>query len=256
MALQDGEPVLASLQVNVRELPVVPPALDGVALMTLFVGPRQLPVGAPNGTNWSLRAYRELTSLVELEEPSPARAGDPKARKGEHGTYARPPIRWRAVDDYPSRDDWPIERYDEYDELDEELGDDLPRPHEGIKVGGWPTTVQHELDWGRHTATGPPQGSDIDFLLQVDSEARIGFAVGFGGASTWARQQSVAKRRGMPTGSRCDPESGASIARSSHARQRQKSSLARSLLDGHANDLDGTAIVSSAKRDDERPAGR
>ena len=178
---QDGESMLALLQVNVSELPFMPQVLEGIRVVTLFVGPRNLPVQQPNGTNWALRAYRDASSLVELAEPSPARAGDPKARKGETGAYSCLPVRWRGVEDYPSRDDWPFDRLDEYDALEEELGEAMPRPHDGIKVGGWPTTVQHEVDWGRLSTTGQPRPADIDFVLQVDSEDRIGFSAGFGG---------------------------------------------------------------------------
>jgi hypothetical protein len=179
--LQDGEPMLALLQVNVGDLPAVPPALDGIALATLFVGPRELPVHEPNGTKWAFRTYREAAGVIELDEPPPARAGDPKARKGDPGTYAALPIRWRVVEDYPSRDDWPFDRLAEYDALRDELGEDMPGPHDGIKIGGWPTTVQHEVDWGRLPATEAPGPADIEFVLQVDSDDRLGFGVGFGG---------------------------------------------------------------------------
>jgi hypothetical protein len=61
--------------------PAAPPALEDVALLTLFLGPWQLPVDEPNGVNWALRAYPSLDDLVPLAEPTPARAGDPSCAR-------------------------------------------------------------------------------------------------------------------------------------------------------------------------------
>jgi hypothetical protein len=104
----DGAPMLALAQLNLRELPCPPPpALADVALLTLFLGPWQLPVDQPNGVNWTLRAYPTLDGLVELPEPTPARAGDPKLRKGQDLTLRPFPIRWQQHLDFPRRDDIP-----------------------------------------------------------------------------------------------------------------------------------------------------
>ena len=87
--------MLALAQFNLHELPGHPsPALADIALLTLFIGPWQFPVGEPSGVNWTLRAYRSLDGLVPLAEPAPARAGDPKLRKGQDLTLRPFPIRW------------------------------------------------------------------------------------------------------------------------------------------------------------------
>lgn len=166
-----GEPMLALAQLNLTEAPYVPPVLSDIAMLTLFVGPYRLPVDDPNGTHWELRAYRSLEGLVELDEPQPARADDPKARKGGQTTYTALPIRWEQVEDHPSRDDIPPELLDEYDELDD--AGEAPQPHSGLKVGGWPLCVQSEVQWS---------GLDgVEFALQIDGDNRFGFEVGDGG---------------------------------------------------------------------------
>jgi hypothetical protein len=165
------EPMLAVAQLNLSEAPYVPPVLTDVALLALFVGPRQLPVREPNGTNWQLRAYGTLDDLVELAQPVPARASDSKAAKGEATTFKALPIRWDRVEDHPSREDIPVELLDEYDEIDD--ADGAPEPAGGLKIGGWPMCVQGEVNWS---------GQDgVEFALQIDSENRFGFSVGYGG---------------------------------------------------------------------------
>jgi len=165
-----GEPMLAVAQLNLTEAPVIPPCLEGLQMLTLFIGPHDLPDDEPNGSNWELRAYDRLDDLVALDEPAPARAGDPKARKGEQ-RYKALPIRWQRVEDHPSHDDVPPERLDELDALEEE-GQEPPGPAEGLKLGGWPFCIQSEVHWG---------GLDgVEFAVQIDGEP-FGLAVGYGG---------------------------------------------------------------------------
>jgi hypothetical protein len=175
-----GEPMLAVAQLNLNEAPCVPEILADLAMLTLFVGPRQLPIAEPNGTNWALRAYRSLQDLVELPEPTPARAHDPVARKGERTSYAALPIRWEQVADHPSREEIPLELLDEYDEL--EAAGQVPRPHEGLKLGGWPLCMQSEVGWNGL--------ENVQFALQVDGENRFGFGVGYGGVFYIGRRRT------------------------------------------------------------------
>jgi hypothetical protein len=139
--LADGEPMLALAQLNLTEAPVLPPALEGLAMVTVFVGPREL-------THWALRAYESLDDLVELAEPE--RPPDPKARKGEAPTLKGLPIRWQEVTD----------------EADE--------PLDGLKLGGFPVEIQDEVDWGG-------LGEDVEFAVQIDSDDRTGYSFGYGG---------------------------------------------------------------------------
>src|SRR4051794_30969325 len=58
-----GEPMLALAQIDVDELPTRPQALEGTALLTLFIGPRELPIDEPNGSKWCLRTYETSDGL-------------------------------------------------------------------------------------------------------------------------------------------------------------------------------------------------
>jgi Domain of unknown function (DUF1963) len=174
--LCDGSPMLALLQVVAPELPVVPEHLQDVAALTLFVGPFALPLDEPNGANWCLREYRTLDELAPLNAPRPARAADPKLARGEATTYRPFPVRWLEVTDWPDFDSVPLDCRDAWDEAQQ---DDAPamQTHDGLKVGGWPSTVQSEVSWFE----GGERLDDVDFVLQVDSSEKTGFQVGHGG---------------------------------------------------------------------------
>ena len=170
----DGAPMLALLQLAVRELPVVPDPLRDAALLTLFVGPFELPIDVPNGTGWCLRTYGTTEGLVPIEEPKPARADDPKAARGEPTTYRPFPVRWREVTDWPTFDCVPADLQDEW----EADGAEDARPNiGGLKAGGWPTTVQGAPSWSENGE----ELADVEFVLQVDSDEKTGFSVGYGG---------------------------------------------------------------------------
>jgi Domain of unknown function (DUF1963) len=172
----DGDPMLALLQVIVRELPAVPEQLRDVAALTLFVGPFALPVNEPNGVNWCLRTYPTLDELEPQEAPTPARAGDPKLAKGEPTAYRPFPVRWHEVTDWPSDDSLPPDYRDAWNDVHEK-GSAAVRTHEGLKVGGWPSTVQSDVQWWE----GEERLDDVEFVLQVDSNEKTGFEVGYGG---------------------------------------------------------------------------
>lgn len=160
-----GEPMLALAQIVVAELPVVPEPLAGIALLTLFVGPRELPIDEPNGTGWCLRLYDDLGALVPLAEP-PSDAPRPRPF----------PLRWHAATDWPGREDVPDDLLDAWDEHVD--AGERYSPLDGLKAGGWPMTVQGAVDWRE-------DGSwldDVEFVLQVDSDDKTGFSVGFAGA--------------------------------------------------------------------------
>jgi hypothetical protein len=51
----------------------------------------------------------------------------------------------------------------------------------GLKVGGWPYTVQHELCWGK----------DVEFAIQVDSDEKSGVMIGDAGLCYFGRSASA-----------------------------------------------------------------
>jgi hypothetical protein len=184
----DGAPMLALAQFNLHELPCrPPPALADVSLLTLFLGPWQFPVGAPNGVNWALRAYSCLDDLVPLEEPSPARAGDPKLRKGQDMTLRAFPVRWQERLDLPCRDDIPAELLDSWDAWVKDWGA-AELPFDGTKIGGWPYCIQSGVQW----RTGGRLVEDGQYVLQLGSEHKTGLSWRYEGLGYAARQLGCA----------------------------------------------------------------
>jgi hypothetical protein len=180
----DGAPMLALAQFNLHELPCrPPPALADVSLLTLFLGPWQFPVDAPNGVNWALRAYSCLDDLVPLEEPSPARAGDPKLRKGQDMTLRPFPVRWQERLDLPCRDDIPAELLDSWDAWVKDWGA-AELPFDGTKIGGWPYCIQSGVQW----RTGGRLVEDGQYVLQLGSEHKTGLSWRYEGLGYVARQ--------------------------------------------------------------------
>jgi hypothetical protein len=170
----EGQPMLALLQLVVPELPVVPDALRDSSLVTLFVGPFELPVDEANGSRWCLRSYPALDELEPLVEPPSAREANPKLAKAEATSYRAFPVRWHEITDWPTLDDVPLDLRDDWEAAG--AGEAFPNTY-GLKVGGWPSTVQSELfwsEWGERL-------DEVDFVLQVASDEKTGFVVGYGG---------------------------------------------------------------------------
>jgi Domain of unknown function (DUF1963) len=164
-----GEPMHAVLQLVTRDLPVRPAALDGIELLTLFVAD-ELPVDEPNGVGWCLRTYASLEGLQPLERPRWER--DPRMPKAVDSALKPFPLRFTEVEDWPSLDDIPLELAPLWEEHTEDE-DDPYRPHMGLKVGGWPYGVQGEVDWYERGEVL----SDVEFVIQVDSDDKVGFVV-------------------------------------------------------------------------------
>ena len=94
----EGKPMLPLCQVNLTELPFRPPGLDDVAFLSVFIGPDDLPVDEPNGSNWCLRTYRSLDELQLRDQPTISDGVKPF------------PMRPRVIDeDYPCYEDLPID---------------------------------------------------------------------------------------------------------------------------------------------------
>ena len=130
--LTDGKPMHALCQINIDELPFRPASLDDIGFIAVFVGPENLPDNTTNGTNWCLRAYPEIESLVPLLQVHTA------------GQIKALPMRAQIVEeDYPMWEDVNIELpdaiADEYYDHFENVG--------GLKIGGWPTLIQSEIYW-------------------------------------------------------------------------------------------------------------
>ena len=161
----NGQPMLALCQVNVKELPVMPPHLAGIEMLVVFIGPSELPVHAPNGTNWCLRTYDDVSKLQPLTQP-------------DGGLKLKPfAMRARIVErDYPCLDD--AESMGVSIDDPEEYQEKYPNI-EGFKFGGWPTLIQGPVEW---------DGDDSEFVFQIDSNEKAHWQWGDGGVGYFGRR--------------------------------------------------------------------
>lgn len=132
-----GREMFPLLQVNLTELPVVPPQLAGLKLFTLFLNREEIPFDQPHGEGWLIREYSETEDLVSLPP-----AAEPPA--------VRPfPIQWHlAEDERPGWEDaWEIidlKAVHEDEEASAYFFEKL-KNYPGTKIGGYPTEVQHAV---------------------------------------------------------------------------------------------------------------
>jgi hypothetical protein len=155
------------VQLDLREVPVVPEALAGIALITVFLATNDdqwaLPDG-PNDEDWLLRAYSGVDGLVAIDAPALHSALRPRA------------LIWERVDDYPGYED--LADLVDADVLERLLGEREPEEAigatvDGTKIGGWPSLIQSEISW--------PGGEAATFALQVDSDGSVGLNLWDGG---------------------------------------------------------------------------
>jgi Domain of unknown function (DUF1963) len=171
------------LQLLTRDLPLRPDPLEGIELLTLFVA-EELPIDEPNGVGWCLRTYESLDQLQALERPAWER--DPRMPKGLDPALKPLPLRFSEVEDWPSWDDvarelaplWRQHTQAEEDRYGAQMG---------LKVGGWPYCVQSEVDWYEDGELL----SDVEFVLQVDSNDKVGFVVADSGVFYVGRRPKV-----------------------------------------------------------------
>lgn len=152
----EGRELVPLLQINVGELPYVHPALEGTALLVLFMDPEDLPFDAPHGEGWEIREYASLDGLAPLPPP-------------EKPSRVKPfPVRWSLVDDeYPGWEDIPesvdLRVVNADDETRDAFHDHFPC-REVTRVGGYPVEIQ-----GQVSIEG------FDFVFQVGSEQKPGW---------------------------------------------------------------------------------
>ena len=167
-----GENMLALCQINLSQLPFRPPHLDDLAMITVFVGPKELPVDQPNGDNWCLRGYDDLSILQSLKQPA------------ERSLIKAFPLKARIVEvDFPCLDD-ACEAGLDIDDEDEYL-ERCPNAS-GIKFGGWPSLIQSTVSWnGAAEERVKPQ-----YVFQIDSCEKAHWQWGDGGVGYFGRGSS------------------------------------------------------------------
>jgi hypothetical protein len=145
-------------QLNLTEAPFVPVHLADVALLVFFVADldRFVTSGCDPET-WHLRAYNSPANLESIAPPRdvvpPEKLKRNQPMRGFEG-------RWSVALDHPL--------YDDPERVALPGVDDSEADFEHVyapKLGGYPSNLQHGVDW---------PGDDVVFVLQVDSEAKVG----------------------------------------------------------------------------------
>jgi hypothetical protein len=156
----DG-PMIPLLQIAVDELCAAHDAFTGLKLVTVWGGMRDMGDGPNNGDGWALREYSSLDGLEPL----------PDIRKKPGKPHS---VDWKLSDDFPHFWDLEEEGWGDYvgDKIMEEF-----EPAGGTKIGGWPDLVQSALE-------------RPGFVMQIDSEAALGWNFGDGGVLYFTRDSS------------------------------------------------------------------
>ncbi|MBN1583106.1 MAG: DUF1963 domain-containing protein [Anaerolineae bacterium] len=147
----NGEPMFPLLQINVSELPFVPPELSATRLLVLFHNRHEHPFDRPHGDGWEIREYADIEEL----QPLP---------KVPYAIPLRPfPIRWRLVDDdapgwETAWDIIDLTRVNQDEKTTDYFFKQFNR-YAGTKVGGFPYEIQHSVETG-------------SFVFQVGSEEK------------------------------------------------------------------------------------
>lgn len=170
----EGRPMHYICQLNLTEAPFISPALADVALLTSFVADFEcfIATGCAPDT-WCLRAYPALDGLVPLARPQGIAAPEKLKREQRPRGFEG---RWSKATDHPL-----------YDDPDREDSDDEPDADHiyATKLGGYPSNLQHAVEW---------PGGDFAYVLQIDSEAKVGLS--------WADRGIVYVGRGIADRSR------------------------------------------------------
>ena len=147
-----GERMFPLLQVNVTELPYVPPQLEKAKLFVVFLNPSEIPFGKPHGEGWLIQEYDALDLLVPLPPPSET-------------PLVRPfPIKWHLHTNDPPG--WEtagslIDMSVLYESAEAEKL--FFEKYQGIpdtKIGGYPYEIQHG-NFGKN-----------EFVFQIGSEEK------------------------------------------------------------------------------------
>lgn len=172
--VQDGEPMHALAQINLTDFPFKPEGLEDIEFITVFIGPKELPIDTPSGNNWEIRTYKKVSNLVPLNQE-------------DSESYIKPfPMRSRVVEeDYPCWEDVPVECPEEIDDEYYDLFDNI----NGFKFGGWPTLIQAEIfwaPWNKHDASP-------EYMFQIDTTEKGNWMWGDNGVGYFGKGTAKGK---------------------------------------------------------------
>lgn len=160
LPIYQNHEMIPLLQINVTELPYVPPGLSDIKLLILFMNPVSIPFDKPHGEGWLIREYKSLDDLVPLPEAKVT-------------PIVRPfPVKWRLEEgETPGWEDaWDVVDLTSVNEDEEgtEIFLENMKNDPGTKVGGYPSEIQH--------------GVGLDgYVFQVGSEEKPGWMWGDNG---------------------------------------------------------------------------
>lgn len=177
----EGVQMIPLMQLNLENLSFVPESLEDIKLLTIFVSqnlPSDIP---PNGSNWVVREYRDLSKLQKKEFSNPFVQFKPF------------PLKATVIpENLPIRDDsysFPKNIADEILRLeDEEIIEsyfdtfDIQYEH---KLGGYPTYCQSSIYFGE----------GFEFVLQIMSDEKVVFSVGDAGILFLAKNKETGEWR-------------------------------------------------------------
>ena len=158
-----GSPMLPLLQLNLSEPRLVPDALEGIALLQVFIT-HDLPSlsdkvtvenhADPAGAPFAIRAFDTLDGLVPVETPSLPMPLKPFE------------IAWNdPLDDFANHDVAPVDT-----RVNKIYDFDWHRSVYTSKLGGWPATVQSEPWWDYQKTE-----HDFEYALQIGGEEKSGW---------------------------------------------------------------------------------
>ena len=157
-----GKPLAPLVQFNLTEAKFVPERLRQFKLITVFIDEEDLPFDRPMGEGWLVRGYESFEGLVPLKRP---------IAEFEIKPF---PIRWEAATkegpDFSLAGKFTdLSEFDLFEETEEMY---LKRycSSERSKLGGYPATIQDELDFGME-----------NFVFQISTEEKAHFMWGDAG---------------------------------------------------------------------------
>ena len=162
-----GLPLWCLMQLNLLQAPWCPPELCDLALVQLFASARLQPSDA---RTWVIRTRSRTQGVAELHAcPGPQSDANPWVRTPRAAS-------WQALQaDHPTNDEPGLQRTPSGQRFPEGAWGQC---HTGCKLGGYPYTVQHELNFlgwqtDAHGVVGPSP-NEPSYQIQIDGQALAG----------------------------------------------------------------------------------
>lgn len=169
------KPMNALAQINLLDFDFIPPGLEGIELITVYISSNALPNNSIKGDGWLIRTYKHIGDLTTIDKP--VIESDLKIL----------PMRSRIVtEDYPCWEDVPIDVPEDIEEDYYELFTNI----DGFKFGGWPSLIQSEIYW----APFNKHESIPEYIFQIDSCEKANWSWGDAGVGYFGRGTAPGKQ--------------------------------------------------------------